>query len=214
MEKMELMAELRKHLGKADAKRLRRSKKIPAVVYGRGTQPIHITVLAEDVNTMLQKGVKLIELDVGGEKHHGVLQDVQIEPISGNVIHLDFHKVALSDKIHIEVPVEIFGQPKCLPSVGVLERHLDKVKVECLASDIPKSFIVDVRELDVGGMIKISDLKVPAGVRILEKAEEIVVSVTRAMFEEEKPVEAEVGEVAEPEVVERRKKEEEAEEEK
>jgi large subunit ribosomal protein L25 len=215
MEKIELKGTLRKALGTADAKRLRRDKQIPAVVYGKGTECLHIALKSDSVGKLLSSGSKLVELTIEGQKHNVVLQDIQREPISGAVIHIDFHKVELSDKIHIEVPIEIFGQPKCPPSAGTLDRHMDKIMVECLASAIPNKLVVDVRELDVGGIIRIQDLKLPEGVKTLAKPEDIIVSVTRVALEEEvKPVETPTAEVTEPEVIERRKKEEETEEEK
>ena len=196
MEEAELNAEVRKEMGTASARRLRAQRKVPAVIYGKGMENVHITIKKDDVKTLLAGGVKLVKIRVDGKEYDTILQEVQVEPIGGGVLHIDFHKVELTERVSVEVPVEILGEPKCPPTAGVLEKHLDTVTVECMAADVPKSIVVDVRGMGVGDVVHISDLELPKGVKTLEKEDEVVVSIVRTTAEEEVPVEEE----EEPEV--------------
>lgn len=197
MEEAELNAELRKETGSVSARRLRSQKKVPAVVYGKGMENIHLAIKVDDVKSLLAGGVKLIKVRVDGDAYDTILQEVQLEPISGTVLHMDFHKVELTERVSVEVPIEILGEPKCPPTAGVLEKHLDAVMVECIAADVPKSVVVDVREMNVGDVIHVSDLELPKDVKTLDKGDEVVVSIVRTTPEEvEVSVEEEEPEVA------------------
>jgi len=196
MEEAELNAEARKEMGTASARRLRAQRKVPAVIYGKGMENVHISIERDDVKTLLAGGVKLVRIRVDGKAYDTILQEVQVEPIGGGVLHIDFHKVELTERVSVEVPVEILGEPKCPPTAGVLEKHLDTVTVECMAADVPKSIVVDVRGMGVGDAIHIGDLELPKGAKTLEKEDEVVVSIVRTTAEEELPVEEEEPEVA------------------
>jgi len=124
MEEAELNAEVRKEMGTASARRLRAQRKVPAVIYGKGMENVHITIKKDDVKTLLAGGVKLVKIRVDGKEYDTILQEVQVEPIGGGVLHIDFHKVELTERVSVEVPVEILGEPKCPPTAGVLEKHL------------------------------------------------------------------------------------------
>jgi len=212
MEEIKIKASVRKEAGTSEAKRLRRSKFIPGVVYGK------------DINTLIKiekpelKYLKahhfseniLINLEVKNEESFQnipvLLKDYQLNPLTEEIIHLDFIKVSLEEKVAVEVPLEIKGSPKGVKVGGVLERVLWNLKVECLPKDIPESIVVDVSELDIGDSIHVGDLVLPSGVIALTEPKEVVVTVLTPMEEEEAVSEEEVAE--EPEVIKEKPKEE------
>lgn len=198
MEEAELNAELRTELGTASARRLRTQKKVPGVIYGKGMNTLHISIKKADLDELITAGAKLVKVRVGEKEYDTIVQDIQTEPISGTPIHIDFHKVALTERVSVKVPIEILGEPKCPPTAGILEKHLDAVTIECVASAVPKSIVVDVRQMDIGDVFHIGDLALPDGVRVRDKEDEAVVSIVGTTAEKEAPA----SEEEEPEVVE------------
>ena len=212
MEEIKIKALAREETGTSEAKKLRRSKFIPGIVYGK------------DINTLIKiekselKYLKahhfseniLINLEIKNKENSQnipvLLKDYQLSPLTEEIIHLDFIKVSLEEKVAVEVPLEIKGVPKGVKAGGVLERILWNLKVECLPKDIPESIVVDVSELDIGDSIHVEDLVLPSGVIALTEPKEVVVTVLAPMKEEEVVPEEEA--VEEPEVIKEKPKEE------
>ncbi len=220
MEKVVLKARKRDVSGK-QVNALRRAGQLPAVIYGRRTQPISITLDAHSANLALSKigSSSLITIDVDGKEYPALVRERQRNYVKGNLIHVDFLAVSLTEKIKAEVRIEVTGvSPAVKDFNAVLVTGLHTLSVECLPTDLPDRVVVDISSLaQVGDGIHVRDVVVPEKVRVLDDPDDMVVVTTFAKEEviEEAPVAVEgavavEAEAAEPELsVERGKKEEE-----
>lgn len=218
MEKVVLKAVKRDVSGK-QVKALRREGKLPAVIYGRHTEPVNIALDAHSANLALSKvgSSSLVTIDVEGKEYPTLVRERQRNYLKGNLIHVDFLAVSLTEKIRAEVRVELTGLSLAVKDFNaVLVTGMHSLSVECLPADLPDHIEVDIAPLaKPGDGIHVRDLTIPDKIRVLDDPDEMVVVATFAKIEEEvAPVTAEgavvAPEAAEPELsVERGKKEEE-----
>lgn len=176
---LKLVAERREGTGKGVARKLRAAGRVPAVVYGRGMEPIPVSVDAKDLYHVLhQGGVNvLLDLVVDGEPHLALAREVQRDHIHNRFIHVDFLAVSRTEKITVSVPIQVVGESVGVKAGGVLEHHLWEVQVECLPGDVPEAIQADVSALAVGDSMKVADLVPPRGVTILSPPDEFVLAV-------------------------------------
>lgn len=198
MEFVELKGEVRRQTGKEAAKRLRRRKLIPAIVYGPGVEPVPIAVSPRDLLKALEAGENVIiklSLQENGSfsSRMVILKELQQHPVRGDVLHADFLEISMERKLRVAVPVQLVGEAIGVRARGgILDQHLRELSVECLPMAIPDRIEVDVSSLDVGDAIHVRDLQVGEGVRILEDPERKVVSVIAPEVEAVAEVAAEV----------------------
>jgi large subunit ribosomal protein L25 len=211
-----IMAEPREDFGKNCSRRLRRSGRIPAVVYGGGPA-IPITVDPKRLSPIVHSEAGhtvILNLEIRGRAPARVmLKDWQVEPIHGQLLHVDLVRIAKDAKLKIKVPIHITGQAKGVKvQGGIFEFVLRELEVECLPEDIPEHVDVDVTELLIGRQLRVSDLPIVPRVKALTDPTRVVAHVVALRAEEEKPAEA-VAEAApaEPEVIRKGKAEEEEE---
>ena len=214
-EKYKLEAEVRKTTGSADARRLRKSGYVPAVVYGKGEPSVHVRVLRSDIvhalATDLGENV-IIDLVIHNSKNARktvIIKEVQEDPVSGSIRHVDFDHISLTQRIKVKIPVVVKGEAiGVTQQEGVLERVLWELEIECLPTQIPENFTVDVGALEIGHAIHVKDLGIDPGLKILHEPDAVVVTVA-APEKEVVPEVAEAAEATEPEVIAKGKKEEE-----
>ncbi len=168
-------------IGKGAARKARAAGRIPGVLYGHGEQPVALTISAREFELAVRKqgGNPIIGLGLDGGEHTALIRDVQYDPISHDIIHLDFLRISLTETIEVEVPVHLVGESAAVKrgDADVLQ-PLHALRVECLPSDIPEAFEVDLTPLEeVESELRVSDLKVPTDVTLLEDAEELVVKI-------------------------------------
>jgi len=220
MEKVILKATKRDVTGK-HVKALRRAGQLPAVIYGRRTEPIVISLEAHSALLALGKltSSSLVTIDVDGKEYPALVREKQRDFIKNRLLHVDFMAVSLTEKIRTSVRIDFKGMSPAVKDFNaVLVHNLEELEVECLPTDLPERISVDISMLaKVGDGIRVSDVVVPENVRLLDDPDTMVAVATFAKEEIEAPVAAEgvtiTPEVAEPELsVERGKKEEEAEE--
>lgn len=183
METLKLEVSERAVAGK-DLAALRASGYIPAVQYGHKKEAVNLSVKEIDFKKVFKAAGEstLVELVLGGKKGVNVLvHDVQVDPLSGRFTHIDFYQVNMDEKIETDVALEFVGDAPAVKALGgVLIRNLDEVKVQCLPKDLPHSFTIDLAQLvDFDSQIKVSDIKLPAGVEMIETLEAIVATVMR-----------------------------------
>ncbi len=206
--------------GKNEARRLRQTGKVPAVLYGGKSGPITLSVNAKQVGAILRSESghnTLFQVDLGGKAEPAILKDWLVDPITGKLLHVDLMRVAMDVRMKVKVPVHTFGEPAGVKvQGGVFEVVTREVEIECLPTDIPTEFKLDVTELMLGKQLRVSDLTVDTGkVKMLTEPERVIAHVVALKVEEEKPAEAVAAEVAapaEPEVIKKGKKEVEGEE--
>jgi large subunit ribosomal protein L25 len=222
MEKVVLQATKRDVVGK-QVKALRREGKLPAVIYGRHTDPININLDAHSASLSLGKltSSSLVTINVDGAEHIALVREKQRDYIKNRLLHVDFLAVSLSEKLRTSVSVHFVGvSPAVKDFNAVLVHNLEELEVECLPTDLPERIDVDISVLKRPGEgIRLKDVHVSEKVRLLGDPETMVAVATFAKVEEEVAVPGAEAVVtpttAEPEIsVERGKKEEEAAEEK
>lgn len=213
---MKITAEKRKVLGKK-VKTLRRGGFIPAVVYGGDKEPQVLSIKTTDFNRAYQEAGEssLIDLEVGEASEKALITAVQRDPVNDAIIHADFKRIVVGEKMTATVPIQRVGEPPLAKSgEGVLLELLTELKVECLPEDIPHEITLDVSKLDqVGAEIKISDLPLDfSKVKVLEhEPEEAVVRIGEPMKEEVEAVPVSEAEAVAAVEATQEKKEEEAE---
>jgi large subunit ribosomal protein L25 len=178
---MQLKATPRKPLGKR-SRRMLREGKLPAIVYGHNTDPTPITLDRLEFQKVFVKSGRthLVDLMLDGDRTEKVLvREIQLHPRRQGPIHVDFYQVNLQEKIQVEVPVHLKGESAAVKRGDADVLHaMHSIRVECLPSDIPESFEVDITPLDEIDMeLRVSDLSVPKDVTILEETDELVVKI-------------------------------------
>ena len=213
MEKVVIKAEKRDVIGK-QVRALRREGKLPAVVYGRHIDPISIVLDARDASKTLARATSssLITIELAGKQYPTLVREKQLDFIRNELIHVDFMAVSMTEKITASVGVHIVGESPAVKEFGaILVTGLTELEVECLATDLPERFTVDVSGLvEISDGVYVRDVPAPANVEILSHPEEMIVVAT-AMAAEEVEEEAEVlegEEGEEPEVIGKGKEEE------
>jgi large subunit ribosomal protein L25 len=211
MAELTLEVSRREKTGKEVAKKLRQQGRIPAIVYGGHRDPVPVSVDLKTVSELVKKsehGVRsifLLEMAGSDQKRHAMIKDITINPISRKMIHIDFVRVMMDEKIKTVVPVRLVGTPKGVKEGGLLDWQVREVHIECLPGLIPDSIDMDVTGIEFNHFVRIGDLKAPDGVRILDDLERVLASVHGHKAEEEAAVSTE--QATEPEVVKKGKPE-------
>ena len=216
MEEIVLNVQPRTVVGK-QVKALRREGNVPAVLYSRHSDPVILQANNRELLRILARagGSRLVRLNIAGAKDApmALVREVQREPIKGSVLHVDFFGVSMTEAIKVEIPIRYDGtSPAVTRNEGVLIHAMDSIEIECLPGDLIDAITIDVSILEkVGDVIRVSDLKVPATIKLLADTEATVARVSHLAGEEvEAPAGAEAV-VAEPEVIKKGKAEEEEE---
>jgi large subunit ribosomal protein L25 len=201
MPEYKLAAENRSDAGKGAARRLRATGRVPAVLYGHGTKPQHLSVDARQFGQALRTdaGVNvLISLEVGRDNHLALAKEIQRHPVKGHLIHVDFIQVRRGEKVHVQVPVHLLGEAPGVREGGIADQDLYQLNVEAEVTAVPEAVEADVSGLGIGDVLRVGDLKAPEGAVILDDPEASVVSVVAPAVEPEpeEAEEAEEGEVA------------------
>ncbi len=183
----QIKAELRNSFGKGAARKLRAQGKIPAVIYGHGTDPQHVSLPGHEVSLLIRRANAVLELDIDGRTQLALVKDVQKDPVRQVVEHLDLVVVRSGEKVQVEVPVHVEGEPA--PGT-IVALDAATVNLEVEATHIPERVTVDVEGLPGGTHITAADLKLPEGAVLVSDPELLVVAITA-------PQAVDLGEAAE-----------------
>ena len=211
---VKLTASARTQIGGTVANKLKREGLIPAVIYGGKEKPLPLQVGSRDLSTLLSRARGeniLVELEIeqGGARNNrmALIQEVQHEPLSGKIVHVDFHAVNMNEMLHTSVPVEPRGEPMGVKSFGgILEKSLRSLEIECLPKDLPEVLSIDVSGLNIGSSIHVKHIMLPEGVTALDDAE-LTVFLVAAPAVAEVVAPAAAAAVAQPEVIKEKKDE-------
>ena len=222
MQQFVVEAKVRESRGKNEARRLRSTGDIPAVLYGGKEAPVTVTVNAKQVAGILRSEAghnTIFTLKVAGKGENKVLlKDWQVDPIRGSLLHVDLLRVAMDVKMRVRVPVHTFGEPAGVKQQGgIFETVTREVEIECLPADIPEEFRMDVSELMIGKHLRAGELTFDkAKMTLITDPQRVIAHVVALKAEEVATPEAVAAEAAappaEPEVIKKGKKEEEGEE--
>ena len=199
MAERDLNATMRKEKGKQAGKKLRKDGYIPGIIYGHGESAIPLSIESKTLNQILEKSfgdhiIFNVKIE-GREDAKAVLKEIQRDPISREIMHVDFQHVHAGEALTVLVPIVLTGSSPGVKEGGILEHILRKVEVRCLPSQIPDHLVMDISQLTLGDSLHVKDIEAGA-LRILDDAEAPIVSilVPKAKVEEEVPVEEEVAE--------------------
>ncbi|MBN2318722.1 MAG: 50S ribosomal protein L25 [Acidobacteria bacterium] len=212
-------AQMRTPGGKNVNRRLRKSGIIPAVIYGPKKQPMAISVDPLIIQGILHSETghnTIFTLDVDGSKqNNAMVKDYQLDPVQGDLIHVDFIQIAMDRRLELSVNIELVGEPEGVKiEGGIMDFVTRSIEVECLPSDIPESIKVDVSPLKINDYIRVKNIEMDSKVKILSDPDVVVVTIIPPVKEEEPAVEEEAAaETEEPEVIKKGKAAEEGEEE-
>jgi len=185
------------------------------VLYGGTGDPLAVAVNAKQVAGILRSESghnTIFTVKLPGGEHKAMLKDWQVDPVKGALLHVDMLRVALDVRMHVKVPVHTFGEPQGVKlQGGIFEMVTREVEIECLPTEIPDEFKVDVTELMIGKQLRAADLPLdPQKMKLVSDPQRVIAHVVALRAEEEKPAEAEVvaeAAPAEPEVIKKGKKE-------
>jgi large subunit ribosomal protein L25 len=190
-----LNAQKRDDLGKGASRSLRRAGRVPAVLYGRDLESIHLSVDAHEAEQLFHSiSVEntIVDVTVDGEKkaYPTLVREIQTHPWRESLLHIDFLRIQEGVEVDVEIPVELIGVPVGVRlQGGVLEQIVHELEVSCIPSKIPESFQLDVTELDVGDSLHVSDVSLPEGVEILTSPEQTICAVAIPRVVEEPELE-------------------------
>jgi large subunit ribosomal protein L25 len=189
MERRELTVELRSKTGKGISRRLRAQGLIPGIVYGKGMETVPVSVNPRELNAAIsgEGGNNNLLTLKGGEGLDGnvvIVADLLRDPLKRKAMHVDLHKINLTEKIKFEVPINLVGIAAGVIAGGLLDFAKHVIEVECLPTQIPEHIDVDVTELTINHSIHVVDLIIPEGIKVLEDPKAAVVSILGKVQEE------------------------------
>ncbi|MFH1867605.1 MAG: 50S ribosomal protein L25 [Candidatus Omnitrophota bacterium] len=218
MEKVLLNADIREGVGKEASKKLKLKGIFPAVVYKKGKDALSLQVDSRSFDHIIHTSAGenvLITLKIKPKAEGAkpvkdktvIIKEIQYHPTSGDILHVDFNEISLTERITVKVPIEPKGVPEGVKADGgVLDHPMKELEIECLPTEIPEKIDVHVETLKIGDSLKVKDLSIPSNVKVLSDLEQTVVSVMPPQVE--KPAEELAEEaVAEPEVIREKKPE-------
>jgi large subunit ribosomal protein L25 len=199
-------AESRTQLGSRANKRLRDSGKLPGVIYGHKLAVVPITLPKKEVVKHLDHGQHLFAVTVEGKAENVLVKDVQYDHMGMDVLHIDFARVDLNERVEVTVPLELKGTPKGEAEGGVLQQIVSELEIECIVTGIPDAIRHNVSDMGMDTVLHLKDIKLPDGIKALQDPELIIASVKE--IAEELSTEAAEGATAEPEVIGKKKEDE------
>jgi large subunit ribosomal protein L25 len=195
MKEVPLSAEVRKGVGKGPARQDRFAGNIPAVLYGPDTAPQPISINARAFRQAVKSAdgtSAIFNLEVGGKSNMTIIREMQRDPVTSSIMHIDFHAISMNKPLHLSIPLHFVGTPSGVKTEGgIMQTTMRELEISCLPKDIPEHFEIDVSALNIGDSIHVGSLSIP-NVEILSEK-------TRTMVVVSAPT---IIKVAEPEVVE------------
>ena len=210
-ESITLVTQARPGRGTRAARKLRKGGLIPAVLYGHKEETIPLALPAEELRSAVRHGARVIDLSSDGNVQKALIRELQWDHLGKELLHVDFARIAVDERVTISVPLELKGTAPGVTGGGVLDQPLHSLHIECLAIAIPESIRVNIGELQIGSVIHVKDVPLPADMKAMDPPDAIVVQVTQKLqpVEVEVPGVAPVAEQAEPEIIGRKVAEEE-----
>jgi large subunit ribosomal protein L25 len=217
MEQVRLQIQLRSGKGKGFARATRRTGMVPGIIYGHQQEPVIIQFSESGLHRIYHHSGEnvLINLDKGdGSNETVMIKELQTHPLNRKIIHADFMRVSLEERITTHVPVILVGTAPGIKEGGILEFLLRELRLECQVGQIPEKVEVDISSLNIGDQIRVEDINIPEGTTVHDEPVTLIVSVSHPTVIKEEETEAIEEKEMEPEVIKEKRKEEEDEKEK
>jgi len=210
MSEMILNTEIREGSGKAEARRLRRTGRVPAIIYGEIENPTSVSIDAHELNMYLREKHALINLTLDGNNHRVIVRDIQHHPVKGQITHVDFLEVKKGNKISMSIPITFEGESVGVREGGILDKIKQELTISVLPKDIPDEIVVNIENLEIGDTIRVENIEA-GSFEISDDLNDVLCRVAHPKAEvvvEPEEGEEEEEEMAEPEVITARDKEE------
>lgn len=198
METQPLQVEIRKDSGSIKSRNSRKSGFIPAILYGHKQENLKLFLNEKEFTKLLNSKAKMVNLKCDGTEETALIKEVQFDTFGKEILHADFIRTALNEKITTTVPVDLYGTSQGVKEGGVLDHALKEIEIECLPTEIPENIRINISELAIGDTIHISDVELPTNTIALQNPDAIVVSV-HYPSEEKETTEEELE--SEPEII-------------
>jgi len=195
-----LKTELRELTGSKPAEKVRKTGRIPAIVYGHKQEPVAVSFDKHNFVEALHHKHRLLDVQIGKNKQKMIVKDLQYDYLGKNIIHVDMMRVDETEMVKVAVPIELKGTAKGTHEGCIVEEHTDHLEIECRATDIPESIVVSVKELGIGDTLHAGEIELPKGTKLISPSETLLVAchlVSTAKTTEEIEEEAPAG----PEVI-------------
>ncbi len=196
MERIDLKVQVRKSTGKGGARKLRREGFIPGVVYGAGMDSVALAIDGVAFRSSIRgetSGNAIINLSLGGsgqeETKVVMIRDMQIEPVSHTILHVDFHEIDLQEAVEVSVPLELVGKPEGVKEGGILQQIERELEIRCMPLNIPEKIEVDVSNLAIGDSLHVSDITAAGEFEVLSAGDKTIAAVAAPAAEEEEVAE-------------------------
>ena len=203
MREISLAATSRTTSGKGPARRSRREGNIPGVIYGPEVTPMSIEVTERAFRAAVKEASgtsAIFNLDVDGKTNKVIIRDVQRDPVTSHVTHIDFHAISMNKPLHLSIPISFVGTARGVKTDGgILQTTMREIEISCLPADIPEHLEVDVSDLGIGDSIHVRDLEIPKVNILAEQQRTVVVVAAPTVVKEPEPTaeEVEAAEAAE-----------------
>ena len=202
-----LQVETRELVGKQNTRRLRSGGRLPAVLYGHGKAPAHLSLSEDQLNASLRHGAKVIELD-GVEQGQALLQEVQWDTFQQSVLHVDLLRLEVGDRVKVEIPLVLRGDSPGTREGGIVEQLLRAVELETTPASVPENLHLSINSLELGSSLTVGDIDdVPEDATVLMDASQVCVQCVMPMVEQDED-EGEMAGSVEPEIIGRKSDEE------
>lgn len=193
-----LVANTGRPTGSPASRRLRREDKIPGVLYGHGMTPLSVTVERRDLRLAVSGAAgsnALLSLQVDGKSYPAIIKEMQRHPVKRTVTHIDFQQVSLDEQITVQVPIIIEGEAKAvLNNGGMVDPAMNDLELTTTPDNIPDSIVIDITDMQPGGVIRLSDITLPEGVTVTLDPETALVTALGSSTVEDEAVEDEAAE--------------------
>lgn len=199
-----LNAKIRQQIGSNAVKEVRKAGWIPAVLYGHGRDNVSLSIAGDELSTAIRQGEKMVNLE-GDVNESALISDVQWDTFGIDVLHVDLTRVSASEMVQVAVQLELRGEAPGTKEGGLIDQMAHEIRIECPASAIPKSIELSINSLGLGEALKVDDLELPEGARLLSSPDVVVVQCNAPVEvaeEEEEPA------AVEPEVIGRKDEDE------
>jgi large subunit ribosomal protein L25 len=203
-----LTCQTRQEFGTHNARRQRKQGAVPAVLYGHKEATVPLALSRDEIYKAIRQGVRLVDVKQGDKLEKALIRDVQWDPLGHDILHVDFARVSMDERIEVDVRVELRGTAPGVTGGGVLNQPLHNLKIECLAISIPETIRVSIAELQLNQALHVREVTLPEGVKVLNDPEAIIVQCVPKIVEEVAPAAAAAAptaEQAEPELIGRQK---------
>jgi large subunit ribosomal protein L25 len=171
-----LKADVRTKTGTKESAKLRKNGRVPATVYGHKEAPTSLSLNAHEFVQGLHHGHRFMEVEIEGKPESMIVKDLQYDYLGRDIVHIDFMRVDMTERIKVQVPIELKGSAKGSTEDGIIEEHASRLEIECLVTSMPDTILVNIKDVGVGDVLHAGDIELPEGIDLVSPVETLLVT--------------------------------------